>query len=102
MKKSSETNASVTTKLSSTEPEQDPNKNSNESEYEDWFLFNWWSYFDRNSSAELEKKSSRENFIFMDEYNLLYHFYVEGRTIKEVATFPPDVWIIICLDLFNF
>jgi hypothetical protein len=35
MKKSSETNASVTTKLSSTEPEQDPNKNSNESEYED-------------------------------------------------------------------
>ena len=38
-----------------------------------------------------EKKSPRENFIFTDEYNLLYHFYVEGRTIKEVATVPPDV-----------
>ena len=40
---------------------------------------------------EQEKKSPRENFIFTDEYNLLYHFYVEGRTIKEVATVPPDV-----------
>ncbi|CAF0830559.1 unnamed protein product [Adineta ricciae] len=42
------------------------------------------------SSVDFDKKSSRENFIFTDEYNLLYHFYVEGRTIKEVATVPPD------------
>ena len=53
-----------------------------------------FSHFQRSSRASLldtEKKSSRENFIFTDEYNLLYHFYVEGRTIKEVATVPPDV-----------
>lgn len=42
-------------------------------------------------AIETEKKAPRENFIFTDEYNLLYHFYVEGRTIKEVATVPPDV-----------
>lgn len=47
--------------------------------------------FNRTNSNEQEKKLSRENFIFTDEYNLLYHFYVEGRTIKEVATVPPDV-----------
>lgn len=41
-------------------------------------------------AIETEKKAPRENFIFTDEYNLLYHFYVEGRTIKEVATVPPD------------
>lgn len=43
------------------------------------------------NANEQEKKTSRENFIFTDEHNLLYHFYVEGRTIKEVATVPPDV-----------
>ncbi|CAF0850740.1 unnamed protein product [Didymodactylos carnosus] len=32
----------------------------------------------------------REHFIFTDEYNLLYHFYVEARVIKEIATVPPD------------
>ena len=57
--------------------------------------------------TEQEKKAPRENFIFTDEYNLLYHFYVEGRTIKEVATVPPDVWISfssfvrICSVLFS-
>lgn len=53
---------------------------------------------------EQEKKSPRENFIFTDEYNLLYHFYVEGRTIKEVATVPPDVnthcFVLLILFLF--
>ncbi|CAF3727570.1 unnamed protein product [Adineta steineri] len=64
------------TKLnSSTESEQDLNRPLNEPE---------------TSPTDHEKKSSRENFIFTDEYNLLYHFYVEGRTIKEVATVPPD------------
>ncbi|CAF2904464.1 unnamed protein product [Rotaria sp. Silwood2] len=77
MKKTSgETNTLPSTKShSNTESEHDVNRPSNESE---------------NTSNDHEKKLSRENFIFTDEYNLLYHFYVEGRTIKEVATVPPD------------
>ncbi|CAF4332847.1 unnamed protein product [Rotaria socialis] len=77
MKKTTgETNPLVVTKVqTSTEAEYDSNRTTAESE---------------NTSNDFEKKLSRENFIFTDEYNLLYHFYVEGRTIKEVATVPPD------------
>ncbi|CAF3780097.1 unnamed protein product [Rotaria magnacalcarata] len=77
MKKTTgETNPLVATKVhTSAESEYDPNRTTAEPE---------------NVSNDFEKKLSRENFIFTDEYNLLYHFYVEGRTIKEVATVPPD------------
>jgi hypothetical protein len=74
MKKSpGESHALVATRLSSTESEQEQTRSLHEHEHDH------------------ENKSSRENFIFTDEYNLLYHFYVEGRSIKEVATVPPDV-----------
>ena len=59
-------------------------------------------YFNRTVPIDLEKKSSRENFIFTDEHSLLYHFYVEGRTIKEVATVPPDVRKIFVFTVFLF
>ncbi|CAF0755920.1 unnamed protein product [Rotaria sordida] len=77
MKRSSgESNTLVATRsLSSGESEHDTNRTSKEAE---------------NALSDHEKKTARENFIFTDEYNLLYHFYVEGRTIKEVATVPPD------------
>ncbi|UJR35929.1 hypothetical protein I4U23_028670 [Adineta vaga] len=79
MKKSlGEMNSSAAAKLnSSTESEQDLHRIAN-------------TEAETSSNNDHDKKSSRENFIFTDEYNLLYHFYVEGRTIKEVATVPPD------------